>query len=251
MIQERMQKKLSAGKPAFGLNLRFHDPAVIAIIGSDLDFVRIDMQHGAIAPNRLSDMIRACDSLGVTSLCRLPNEPEQISLALNADPGGVIVAQIESAKEAEQVVKAAKSSPIDRPYGGGDHHTRDLIEKANKERILILQMESRKAVSNCEAIAAIKGVDGLMLVPDELKLRIDEQLSDSLAKGKLLKIAERVAWASRDQGKLAMYDVGSSLATMKQAAELGFNLISVGSDALCLKKGAEAALAAVREFGRD
>ena len=252
MIHQRMADRFSARQPAFGTSLRFNDPAIMEMIGGGWDFVWIDLQHGTIGPEHLMGIIRACDLVGLTSLVRLPLDPSLISFSLDMDAGGVLVAQIDTPQQARAAVEAAKFPPLgNRSYGGRriiDRNGRDYTARANRDQLLIAQIESPQALENAPAIAEIEGVDGLMLGPDDIRVRLGTPLSAPLLDGTMLDISRRIAEAARQSGKHAMVIVQPRQEDIAKAAGLGFDMISLGADATFLKQGSAAMLAEAATF---
>jgi len=252
MILERMAEKIALGKPVFGTSLRFYDPGIVEMMGKDWDFVWIDLQHGTIEVNHLLNIVRSCDLVGVSAIIRLPGiaAPDMVSFVLDMDPAGTIIAQVDTVAQAEAMVRAAKFPPLgDRSWGGRriiDRNGRQYAKRANKEQLLIVQIESPTGLENCEAIAAVKGVDGLMIGPDDLSLRLGIMESASLFEGELYAASKKITSACHKHGKLAMGFGGKTVDEIRKTVEAGFNLISMGADAIFVQQGS-AALRRVRE----
>jgi 4-hydroxy-2-oxoheptanedioate aldolase len=156
-----------------------------------------------------------------------------VSYALDLDTGGVIVAQVETSEQALAMVQAAKFPPLgNRSYGGRriiDRHSRDYVEKANRDQLLILQIESPAAAAIAGSLAAINGVDGLMIGPDDMKLRLGLPMSAPLATPELAKASASVTAATRTHGKLALGFAEASPKGIQASVEAGFNMISLSA----------------------
>lgn len=254
MIQQKLATKLQQPKPAFGISLRFHDPAIIETIGGAWDFVWIDAQHGTIGLEHLANLIRACDLAGTTSFVRLPKNTDMwVGNILDMDPGGVIMAQVNSVAEAQRLVRAAKFTPLgERSFGGRriiDHHGRDYMAKANRDQLLFVQIESRAALEQCEALAAVPGVDGLMIGPDDLRLESGQPLSSSLFEGEALDAVKRMSSACRAAGKLAFGFGSDNAADVNTVTAAGLNLVSISADVLYLVRGSAASRKMIDALG--
>jgi 2-keto-3-deoxy-L-rhamnonate aldolase RhmA len=242
MILPRMADKIQVGQPAFGLNTQFADPALLEICGADWDFVWIDLQHGMLGPNDLPGLIRGCDLVGLTALVRLPaDRPDLVSFVLDLDAGGVIIAQVESVAQAQAMVAAAKFPSLgNRSFGGRriiDRHGRDYFQMANAQQWLILQIESPEAAAICDSFAAIPGVDGLMIGPDDMKMRLGLPLSAPLDTPELARASSAVTAACRQHGKRAMGFAAPTPAGIQASVEAGFDLISVAAIARMIQQG--------------
>jgi 2-keto-3-deoxy-L-rhamnonate aldolase RhmA len=242
MIHTRFANRIKAGKPAFGFNTQFADPGLLEMIGQDWDFVWIDLQHGLADTPDLVNLIRACDLTGLTSFIRLPADvPDRVSFALDLDAGGVIVAQVERVEQARAMVNAAKFPPLgNRSYGSRriiDRHSRDFVEKANRDQLLILQIESPEAAAIADSIAAVPGVDGLMIGPDDMKLRLGLPMSAPLSTPELAKAAASVTAAARGHNKLAFGFADATPEGITASSKAGFNMINMTAVARFVQAG--------------
>jgi 4-hydroxy-2-oxoheptanedioate aldolase len=242
MIQPALWDKLHDHKPGFGLAVKFDDPAIVEVIGAGWDFVWLDMQHGSIGTERIEDLLRACDLIGVSAFVRPPGpDPQTISQILNMNAAGVIVPQIDDAVQAEAIVRAAKFPPLgDRSYGGPRIHFRqgpDYPTAANERQLVIAQIESPTAVANADAIAATDGIDVLMLAPDDLRLRLGVPLSADFASDELLQAADKVITACRHHGKIG-FALAFEADAIRAFLERGYRLLLAAADARFLQEGA-------------
>lgn len=242
MIHPRFANKIRGGRPVFGYNSQFPDPALIEVAGPNWDFVWIDLQHGVAHLDDVVNLVRACDGQGLTSFIRLPADvPDQVSFCLDLDAGGVIVAQTERLEQAHAMADAAKFPPIgNRSWGGRrliDRVGRDYVEKANRDQLLILQIESPGAAAICDSLAAVQGVDGLMIGPDDMKLRLGLPMSAPLDTPPLAHAMAAITGAARKHGKLAMGFATPSPEGIQASVNAGFNMISMGAVARFIQQG--------------
>ncbi|MBW7460696.1 siderophore biosynthesis protein SbnG, partial [Paenibacillus sepulcri] len=109
----RLKAKLRAGERAFGLFASIPAPVAVEMIGyAGFDFVIIDMEHVMVNPETLENMIRAAESAGITALVRVPEvHPKLILQVLDSGAQGIVVPHMESAEQAERLVRAAKYCP--------------------------------------------------------------------------------------------------------------------------------------------
>src|SRR5690606_18597951 len=99
-----------------------------------------------------------------------------------ADATGIMVPHVTSADEARQVVQWTRFHPLGRrAIDGGNADarfcrigTREYIEHSNRERFIIIQIESPEAVANVDEIAAVDGFDMLLFGPGDYSHLIGE-----------------------------------------------------------------------------
>lgn len=245
-------EKLSAGQTQIGLCTMYPSPGVIERIGGDWDFVWIDGQHGQLDYNDMLAQVRACDLVGTGSLVRIPwLEAGIIGKVLDANASGVIVPCVDSVEEAKLAVAAAKFPPLGRrSYGGRrviDFKGRGYSDSANQDQLLIVQIESPAAVEAAEAIAAIKGVDALMIGPDDLSLRRGRSMIAPRDLQALASDVRAIADAAAKHGKYAMgVGIGEEMFTLHQ--DSGYQLIVAGGEVMFLAAGSQAASSDARQW---
>lgn len=246
---------IAARKPQIGLGIMYPAPGVIERIGPDWDWIWVDGQHGQIGYAESLALVRACDLIGKPALVRVPgHEFGVISMALDTGAAGVIIPCVDTPEQAQSVVEAAKFPPLGkRSYGGRrpiDLHGRGYAESANDDTLLIVQIESPTAVENADAIAAIPGVDGLFLGPDDIMLRRGYSMKTPRNRESLGADMTAVMDACRRHGKFGvMVGVGEEMFTL--CVEMGFTLIVAGSDVPFLANSSQQASSQARNILKE
>ena len=119
----------------------------------------------------------AAEVAGTTPIVRVTaNSQELILRALDSGAGGVLVPQVNTAKEAAAAVLAARYAPEgERGFAGVVRAARygfiplpDYVAGANRENLVITQVEHVDAVKNLDAILAVEGIDGIFIGPADL-----------------------------------------------------------------------------------
>lgn len=143
------------------------------------DWLVIDGEH---APNDLGSIQAQLQTLAAypTShpVARVPlGETALIKQYLDLGAQNILVPMVDTAEQAAQLVQAMRY-PQDDGQGGvrgmaGARASRwghypDYFKRANDEVCLIVQVESREALNNLDAIAATPGVDGVFIGPADL-----------------------------------------------------------------------------------
>jgi len=170
--------------------------------------VWFDMEHVGLTTEQLEVAALACRAVGLESFCRVaPTDYALVTRCLEAGSDGVMAAQIYSAKQAEEFVKWAKFAP--RGYRGLNTSGWDarfttipaaqFCPKANAETLVMIQIETLGAVEECDAIAAIDGVDGLFIGPSDLSQSLG--VTGDFFHEKCLAAIDRVSAACRKHGK--------------------------------------------------
>jgi len=178
-----LKQKLLSGQKIFGTMLRVvRNPAVCYIAhNSGLDFVMYDCEHSNYTMETLHDLFLTGNALGLESFLRVPNlEKQYISRALDQGAKGVMVPMLETSDLALELVGYSKYQPLgNRGYSAGIAHTDyktgkhvEIMESKNNSVISIAQIETKLSVDNADAIAAVDGIDALLIGPNDLSLSL-------------------------------------------------------------------------------
>lgn len=237
--------RLEAGEVLLGCCIMYPNPGVIERIGPDWDWFWIDAQHGELGYSDVLALVRACDLAGKASIVRVPShESSWISKALDAGATGVMVPQVNDAEEARAVVKAAKFPPLGaRSYGARrviDLRGRGYSDTANRETVLIAQVETPDAVQRADEIAAVPGIDALLVGPDDVSLCLGLSMTEPKPAEKVREWQQAVVDACRKHGRIPVA-VGGRGKTLELLVSLGFRMIVCGGDASFMAEGSKEA----------
>jgi 2-keto-3-deoxy-L-rhamnonate aldolase RhmA len=147
--------------------------AVLDVLaGRHFDVVWIDMEHGAIGLGDMQDAIVGIQASGAAALVRLPPE-SSFSPGLDAGADGVVVARVETRQQAEDALRAMRLPPAGvRGYG-----PRRLAVRASAEPpACVLQIETVRGVQVADRIAAVDGVDAVVVGCADLSHELGEPL---------------------------------------------------------------------------
>src|ERR1700732_2282339 len=79
---------------------------------ADLDFVLIDMEHSTFDGEHIDDLLALCKATPIAALVRGPQRLYHfLARAMDAGALGVMVANVETAEEAREIVDAVKYAP--------------------------------------------------------------------------------------------------------------------------------------------
>lgn len=168
---------------AVGTMLRMaRDPAVMRILrNAGIEWVIIDFQHSGLSWTVVSDLIWAARCDGVGTVVRVPElRGSDISRVLDIGASGVMAPMVSSVAEAQQLVEYSKYPPMGKRSIAGMHAhtdympmpTKTLLATGNQEVLCIAQIETKEGVKSAKAIAALKGIDALLVGPNDLALSL-------------------------------------------------------------------------------
>ncbi|MBP1843731.1 4-hydroxy-2-oxoheptanedioate aldolase [Rhizobium petrolearium] len=168
---------LKAGRQQIGLWLNMGEALSAEIAGTaGFDWLVIDGEHG---PNDLRSIVAQLQALSASPsevVVRPPmGETWFIKQLLDIGARTLLVPMVDSASEAEELVRAVRYPPKGvRGVGAavarasGFNAIPDYAETAADEICLIVQAETMAAIRDLENIAAIDGVDGIFIGPADL-----------------------------------------------------------------------------------
>ena len=250
--RDTIRRRILDGETLFGAWTDVASPLAAEITGrAGCDWCVIDMEHGAVTEADLLAVMLAVEVSGAAAFVRPPSgERLRMGRALDLGAAGIVVPQLQSAADAAQAVTYLRYPP--EGARGVALRTRGAklgalghgeVRSVNDELVGIIQIESRGALREVDAIAATDGVDVLFVGPADLShsLGIPGQFSDPTYLGAL----DAVVTACRRHGKspgILLYDH----AAFRPHLERGFRFVGVGSESHFVAAGAKAALAAAR-----
>ncbi|KAL4811145.1 Pyruvate/Phosphoenolpyruvate kinase-like domain-containing protein [Aspergillus unguis] len=246
MTQTRLQISLERAAarqaPSVGQWLEFpgyHLAQTVAALGED--WVLIDCEHGAIDDTQMALQIAAIAAAGVSPIVRIPaSEPYMMKRALDAGAHGIMVPMCETKQQAQAVVAGCKYPPQGvRGAGAMFAHSafkqtaREYLETANQNVVVIVQVETRRAVENVEEIAGVDGVDMLFVGPNDLASSMGYFAFDHPNIPEVQEAIQKVLGAAKGKKKFA----GHFALGAKEAArrwEQGFDFVNCGADIVAI-----------------
>jgi 2-keto-3-deoxy-L-rhamnonate aldolase RhmA len=212
IIQNVAKQKLAAGELAVGFGLRSMRTVdagrVAAACG--FDWLFIDMEHGSYDVDLACQISVAALDSGVTPIPRVPGHQHFHSARL-LDGGamGVVVPHVDTPKEAKQAVDNCKFPPVGRRsmvgglaqlgYGGGSVAEQSTI--MNDNTLVVVMLETPTAIENADAIAAVPGIDVLLIGTNDLSAEMG--LHGQFGHEKVTAAYEATISAARNNGKYA------------------------------------------------
>jgi 2-keto-3-deoxy-L-rhamnonate aldolase RhmA len=247
---------LESGQKAVGTMVaELRQPSVMQLLANaGFDFAIIDSEHGAFGPEAIADLSRAGVAYGVTPIVRVPDcSYVPIAQALDGGAQGVMVPRVASVAEAADAVAIATYPPVGRRGSAmGRGHTAfrpspvvDAMAQMNAARLVVIQVETVPALEQCEAIAALPGVDILFVGPNDLSIALG--VPGELDHPLLVSAIERVAAACKAAGKWSALQMNTVDSAVRWAPKV--DLMSHSAEVGLLQAAGSAAVKAVRAAG--
>jgi 2-keto-3-deoxy-L-rhamnonate aldolase RhmA len=238
MRENHVKTRVLEGRVSIGTFVFEFSTTGIARLASQAgaEFTVFDMEHTGWSLETVRMLIATSRSTDMVPLVRVPaTDYHFIARVLDVGAMGIMAPMVESARQAEQMVQSAKYPPVGRrgaAFGVShdDYSAGDIVEKiesANRETLLIAQIETERGVEQAEAIAAVPGIDVLWIGHFDLtnSLGIPGQFEHS----RFLAALEQVLAACRKHGKVPGFMAGD-VATGKKLLDQGFRILAYGGD---------------------
>jgi 2-keto-3-deoxy-L-rhamnonate aldolase RhmA len=222
---------------------------LVALAG--FDYIVIDLEHSAMSTQSAYQLIGTALFAGVAPIVRIPAlEGGLVQRLLDAGAEGIMLPHVDTVEQAEAAARAVRFAPrgtrgvgaTSRAGAWGALDRAEYLRYGQEEVVLIAQIESAVAARNAGAIAAVDGVDALLVGAADLSTSEGKAESDPA-------VVELIAGAIRDTRAAGVpigNSGGASAASVQQAVDAGYSFTMLSNDASLLGAAAAAAVTAGR-----
>ena len=172
-VRPSFKLRLAAGERALGVLLRMPGEELVEMVAvAGFDFVLLDGEHGPADVVELRRHLAAAQLHDVPVLVRVGSaEPALVLRAIDAGAVGVVAPHVDTPEQAEALVDSAHYPPLGHrgfaTYGRAGRfglvdpraHQQRMLE----ETLVFGMIESPAGVRRAEEIAAVPGLDGIMV----------------------------------------------------------------------------------------
>jgi 2-keto-3-deoxy-L-rhamnonate aldolase RhmA len=249
------KRQLADGQLALGLVLRQARTVDIAAIAKacGFDWLSIEMEHSSLDIDTAAQMACAALPVGISALVRVPGrEPHHATRLLDAGAQGVIIPHVDSAEEAALVVSHCKFPPVGHrsiasvqpQLAFQSISGADAMEAVNAEILIVAMLETPQAIDNADAIAAVPGIDVLLIGTNDLcaELGIPGQFADPKVEDAYRRVTAACRKHSAHAGMAGVHD--PKLA--EKFIGFGVRFVAGGTDLAFMMAGARQRVNALR-----
>ena len=182
MTGVQLLEKLSKRERIYGTLITSTSPAWIRRFKSiGLDFVFIDTEHTPMDRSMLALYCNVYKALDIAPMTRIPTpSPYDACIALDAGSNGILGPYIEDVEQVLQLVGAVKYRPLKGKRLQDVLHEEvvlsdienDFFSKYNEGNFLFVNIESVTAMNNLDEILKVKGLDGIVIGPQDLSINL-------------------------------------------------------------------------------
>ncbi len=178
-VRNVAREKLEQGNLSLGVGIRMTRSVEIAkaMAVAGFDWLFLDMEHGVMSLEACAQIATAALDAGIAPIARVPNGEYAIATrALDNGALGIVMPHVDTAAEARKVVDRLKYPPVGhRSMGGtGPHYglrsasSGEAASTLNTANLTIVMLETPTAIKNAAEIAAVPGVDVLLIGTNDL-----------------------------------------------------------------------------------
>jgi len=240
----KFKAAIKAGRPQIGIWSSLSNYLAVEVLAdAGFDWVLLDTEH---SPNELPMVLQQLQALkgGTATPIVRPAWNDMVLVKRYLDLGAqtLLLPYVQNAEEAAHAVRYTRYPPQGvRGVSGGSRASlfgryKDYFKRVHDETCVLVQVETRAAVANLEAVAAVEGVDGVFIGPNDLAA--DMGYLGNWQHPEVWKVMEDAAKRIRKAGKAPGILVGE--ADGKRCLDMGYLFVAVGSDLGMLARGTEA-----------
>lgn len=246
MLTNHFKRALQEKRPQIGLWLGLCSSYSAELLaGAGFDWLLIDGEH---APNNVQTVLGQLQAVAPypsQPVVRPPwNDAVIIKQLLDVGAQTLLIPMIQNAEQARDAVRATRYPPhgvrgVGSALARASRWNRvpDYLQQADEQMCVLVQIETREAVKNLEAILQVEGVDGVFIGPADLSadmgfagnpqhLEVQRTIDDAIA---------RIRAAGKAPGILM-----ANKALAQRYLEAGALFVAVGVDTTLLARAAEA-----------
>jgi 4-hydroxy-2-oxoheptanedioate aldolase len=231
----RFKAGLREGRPQIGLWSALCSNLVAEIIASaGFDWILIDTEHGPNEVPGVLSQLQAMSTGTAEPVVRVAwNDPVLIKRILDTGARSLLVPFVQNADEARKAVAATRYPPAGirgvsvAPRANRFGRVPNYHQRAHEEMCVLVQVETRTALAEIEAIAAVDGVDGIFIGPSDLAADMGHlaDASHPEVQAAIANAHARIRAAGKASGMLTGDPAAASL-----YLDMGFSFVAVGSD---------------------
>ena len=238
-VRNSARQRLERGELALGFGVRVAKSVEIAkaMATAGFDWLFLDLEHSAMSIETASQLAIAALDAGIAPIVRVPKGEYALATRL-LDNGalGIVVPHVDTADEAREIADRLRYPPLGHrgvfssmpqfDYRGVkiDQMTAAL----NAANLIVVMLETPTAIDNADAIAAVDGIDVLLIGTNDLSVEMG--IPGDLAHDKIADAYARMVAACRRHGKWPGMGGVYDEPLMRRYVDLGCRFLMAGAD---------------------
>jgi len=247
MLAVEALQQIRSGRLTLGFGVHHLRGAAVPLLAkaAGYDWLFIDSEHGAISTQEISQLCLAALSTGIAPIVRVCRGAiDEGTRALDNGALGVIIPHVDTPDEARRLVEAFRFHPMGHRSTGGPPAqfafrappALEMQRILNTELLLIPMIETPQAVENAESIAAVEGIDALLIGTNDLALEMG--IAGQIGHDRVQNAYRQVAQACRRHGKIFAMGGVYDQEWASRYIGMGVRMVLAGNDHGLLLKAA-------------
>jgi 2-dehydro-3-deoxyglucarate aldolase/4-hydroxy-2-oxoheptanedioate aldolase len=177
------RKLLAEGGVALGSSLsQLRSPEIPRMFAAaGFDWIFIDSEHGCFSIETIQDLVRSSLMLPITPVVRVADfQYDLVARVLDMGAEGLILPRVDSPDVLAKALTWAKFPPqgvrgfglTAAMVGYSAASFPEIMEHLNRETLIIAQIETQSALDRCDELAAVPGLDALLVGPADLSISL-------------------------------------------------------------------------------
>ena len=255
VLRNAARERLDAGELGLGVILRQARTVDIAAImkSCGYDWLFLDLEHNSMDLDTAVQIAAASLAVGIAPVARVP--AGQLWMATRFLDGGglgIVVPHVDTPEDARRIAQALRYPPLGhRSVAGGLPHLgyqkaglAETCAAINAATLVIVMLETPVAIGNADAIAAVEGIDSLLIGTNDLAMELG--IPGAFADERIVDAYRSVCEACRAHGKFAGVGGIAEEALLRRYIGMGVRLVLPGSDLSFMASAATERAAAMR-----
>jgi 2-keto-3-deoxy-L-rhamnonate aldolase RhmA len=249
--------RLRKGELAVGIGVRLvRNVDIIKVMkAAGFDWLFLDLEHGSMSIETACEISVAAQDSGIAPIVRVPyGELAMATRVLDGGALGIVIPHVDTAEEAREIADRLRYPPRGhRSVGGGQAQfdyapmpLGEMTEKSDDNTLITVMIETPKAVENAEAIAAVPGIDSLLVGSSDLSMELG--IPGQNGHEKVQAAVDKVVAACRKHDKWPGMGGAYSEELLKLYIDKGMKLMLAGNDLPMLTTAARTHQAKVRAY---
>jgi 2-keto-3-deoxy-L-rhamnonate aldolase RhmA len=227
-----LKQRIAAGHCLVGAGIYSYSPEAVEYSAAGMDWIWWENQHSLGDWQTTVHGVRAAHIIQVPVLIRTwTHQGETIERLLDAGAEGIIAPTVNRPEQAAEIVSHCFYPPLGKRSWGAARIERMGLDTGewNRRIVVIMMIETLEGLQNAEAIAAVSGVDGLLIGPADLAVSLGKPGAPFVTHDAIRAEADLVLSACRNTGKAAGV-IAVTAPDLQARVQEGFRFLSIGMD---------------------
>jgi len=233
------RERLARGELAIGVGLRQSRTVDIApaMKSCGFDWLFIDLEHNSMTVDQAVQIAVAGNAAGIAPIVRVPyGQYDMATRVLDGGAMGIVVPHVDTADEAATIADRLRYPPVGHrsvagampQLGFAQLPMAEAAKAVNDALLVVVMIETPLAVRNADAIAAVPGIDALLIGTSDLTMEMG--IPGQLDQPQVVASYETVLAACRKHGKIPAMGGVYAPPLMAKYVGMGMRMLLSGSD---------------------